>query len=266
MKSATRPPLTALYVPGDRPDRFSKAAGSGADVVILDLEDSVAPERKHEARAHVADWLKAEGTSAVRAQVRINSPSTARGREDLDSLPPDTEVRVPKVESPSDIDVIGERPAHALVESAAGIEHIFAIAAHPLVVSIGLGEADLTADLGITDASGLSWMRVRAVVAARAAGLPAPMMTVYADIPDLDGLAESCAAGKGIGMRGRVAIHPRQLPVIARAFAPTQEETAWARDVLSALDEDTRGVAVLPSGAMVDEAMARRARTIIGRG
>jgi citrate lyase subunit beta / citryl-CoA lyase len=249
--------LTALYVPGDRPDRFDKAAASGADAVILDLEDAVAPARRAEAREQVARWIA--GGPEVDVQVRIGS------LDDVAALPADVAIRLPKVESVLDVDAVGARDVHALVETASGVEHAYAIASHPRVVSIGLGEADLAADLGIAEESALAWIRVRVVVAARAAGLPAPMMSAYPDIADLDGLAASCAAGRALGMAGRTAIHPRQVPVIAAAFAPTEAELAWAREVLAALAGADGGVAVLPSGAMVDAAMARRAATLLGR-
>jgi citrate lyase subunit beta/citryl-CoA lyase len=248
--------LTALYVPGDRPDRFDKAAASGADAVILDLEDAVAPAHRSQTREHVATWLA--DRPEVDVQVRIGS------LDDLAALPSDVPIRLPKVESPADVDDVGERDVHALVETALGVEQAYAIASHPRVVSIGLGEADLAADLGIIDESALTWIRVRVVVAAGAAGLPAPMMSAYTDVADLDGLAASCAIGRSLGMRGRTAIHPRQVPVIAAAFAPTGAELAWARDVLAALDGADVGVATLPSGAMVDAAMARRAHDLLG--
>jgi citrate lyase subunit beta / citryl-CoA lyase len=247
--------LTALYVPGDRPDRFDKAAASGADAVVLDLEDSVAPAHRTAAREHVAKWLA--GGPEIDVQVRIGS------LDDLAALPDDVAIRLPKVESGDDVDAVGNRDVHALVETASGVEHAYAVASHPRVVSIGLGEADLAADLGITAESGLEWIRVRVVVAARSAGLPAPMMSAYTDVADLDGLAASCAVGRALGMVGRTAIHPRQLPVIRAAFAPTVEELAWAQEVLAALDGAEGGVAVLRSGAMVDAAMARRARGFV---
>jgi citrate lyase subunit beta/citryl-CoA lyase len=247
--------LTWLYVPGDRPDRFDKAAASGAETVILDLEDAVAPARRAGAREQVAAWLASPRD--VDVQVRIGS------LDDLAALPDDVAIRLPKVESPADVDALGERRVHALIETALGVERAYAIASHPRVVSIGLGEADLAADLGIVDESALAWIRVRAVVAARAAGLPAPMMSAYPDVADLDGLAASCAVGRALGMVGRTAIHPRQVPVIAAAFAPTDAELAWAKEVLAAVDGTDSGVATLPSGAMVDAAMARRARTLV---
>lgn len=246
---------TALYVPGDRPDRFDKAVASGADTVILDLEDAVPPARREAARAAVASWLAEP--PGVGVQVRIGS------LDDLAELPAYVPIRLPKVSTPADVDAVGEREVHALIETALGVENAFAVASHPHVATIGLGEADLAAELGVADESAFGWIRVRVVVAARAAGLPAPMMSAYTNVADLDGLARSCAVGRSLGMRGRTAIHPRQLPVIGSSFAPTPEEIAWAREVLVALDGSGTGVATLESGAMVDAAMARRARDIL---
>ena len=257
-------PGTALYVPGDRPDRFGKAVASGATTVILDLQDAVAQDRKTRARDAVIEWLASGAAEHVDVQVRVNHPATEVGRADLGNLPSPVAIRLPRVASPSDVDAVlaaGHSTVHALIESAAGLEAAYAIASHPAVVSVGLGEADLRADLGVHDEAGLAWARSRTVVAARAAGLPAPMMAAYPSIPDLDGLAKSCARGRALGMRGRTAIHPRQLPTIAAAFRPTNNEIAWAQEVLARLADC--GVAVLDDGSMVDEAMAKQARELL---
>jgi len=251
-------PLTALYVPGSRPDRFDKAVGSGADVVILDLEDAVAADDKPAARDAVRSWL-ATVTSPV--QVRVNAPGSAHLEADLAALPPGVPLRVPKVESPADLDTLGDRDLHVIVESALGVERAFDLARAPRVRSLCLGEADLAAELGLDGDEGFAWIRSRVVVAARAAGLPAPMMSAYPQVTDLDGLAASCAAGRRLGLVGRTAIHPTQIPVIRAAFAPTGAQVAWAREVLAVLDAD--GVGRLADGSMVDAAMARRAARIL---
>jgi len=251
----------ALYVPGSRPDRFDKAATSGADVVILDLEDSVAPAAKATAREAVARWLSARATAhAVAVQVRVNPPGSGDLADDLAALPDDVALRLPKVATPENLDVVADREIHAIIESALGVEHAFAIAAHPSVRSLALGEADLTAELGLDGEDAFAWVRSRVVVAARAAALPAPLMSAYSDLRDLDGLAASCAAGRSLGFRGRTALHPAQVPVILRAFAPTEAEVAWARAVVDALR--VSGVARLADGSMVDAAMSRRAQAI----
>jgi citrate lyase subunit beta / citryl-CoA lyase len=265
--------LTALFVPGDRPDRFTKAVHSGADAVIIDLEDAVAPERKADARAAAVDFLSGY-SGPVPVHVRVNGLETAESAADLGALAGLSAlagVRLPKVQSPQDVHEVAARlpgvPVHCLIETALGVEGAFAIAtAGPTVAGIGLGEADLRGDLGVTDDAGLAYARSRVVVAARAAGLPPPAMSVYPDTNDLDGLAASCRAGRALGFLGRSAIHPRQLPVIAAAFRPTGGEVARARAVLDALAEAAaagRGTAVLPDGRFVDRAMEPGARRIL---
>ncbi len=249
-----------LYVPGSRPDRFEKAVATGAGV-ILDLEDSVADEDKPAARAAVARWL-ATTTYDGELQVRVNSTRTAEFWFDLASLPAQVDLRMPKVESPTDLEPVADRRVHAILESAAGVENALAIARHPSVVALSLGEADLGAELGMDGEEAFDWVRSRVVVASAAAGLPAPMMAAYPAIRDVEGLAESCRRGRRLGMRGRTAIHPSQVPVIRSVFAPSAQEVAWAERVLAALARS--GVATLDDGSMVDAAMAKRARAILG--
>lgn len=250
--------LTALYVPGDRPERFERAAASGADRVILDLEDAVAPEARPAAREAVVEWLRSH-----HAEVRVNPAGTDDLAADLDALREVVQaIRLPKVESPNDVDALITalgRPIKicALIETAVGVETAYDIARHPAVTAIGLGEADLSSDLGVTADEALQWIRTRIIVAARAAGLPPPMQSVWTRLDDEAGLEASCRAGRALGFRGRTAIHPRQIPVIIRAFRPTPDEVAYARAVLVALDASA--VTALPSGAMVDEAMRRAA-------
>lgn len=247
----------ALYVPGSRPDRFEKAAATGAEV-ILDLEDAVEAGAKDEARTYVADWV---ARARAPLQVRVNRPGSVELAADLAALPRDVPLRVPKVERPEDLAGLGGRPLHVLIESALGIENLLSIATTEGVATIALGEADLAAELGLDGEDALGWVRSRLVVAARAAGLPAPMMAAYPALSDLDGLAASCDVGRRLGMRGRTAVHPAQLPVIRSAFAPRADELDWARAVLAILDRG--GVARLSDGSMIDAAMARRARAIL---
>ncbi|PWR13204.1 CoA ester lyase [Micromonospora sicca] len=263
--------LTWLYVPGDRPDRFAKAVASGADAVILDLEDAVVAGRKAYAREAVAEFLSEP--QAVPVQVRVNELAGPDVDGDLAAVagaPGLAGLRLPKVESPATVAALAARvdtPLHPLIESAVGLEAAYDIAgAHPAVASLGLGEADLRSDLGVADDDGLLWARGRVVVAARAAGLPPPAMSVYANVADLDGLAASCAAGRRLGFLGRAAIHPRQLPVIAEAFRPAEREVARARELLAAVaDAQARdsGTVVLPDGRFADRAMVAAARRVV---
>jgi citrate lyase subunit beta/citryl-CoA lyase len=283
-----------LYVPADRPDRVAKALASAADVVLVDLEDAVAPPRKAEARGNAARLLggpaggaggaggersseRADvGVASARAvQVRINHGSTPWHADDvamLAALPPGVGARVPKVEAADEVRALAEalpgRALHLLVESALGVERAFEVAtASPQVASIGLGEADLRSDLRVDGDDGLTWARSRVVVAARAARLPPPHMSAYTNVRDLDGLAASCRAGRALGFCGRTAIHPEQLDTIRAAFLPSEDEVAAAREVLERVGSaavEGVGVVALADGTFLDVAMVERARWVLG--
>jgi citrate lyase subunit beta / citryl-CoA lyase len=249
----TAPLLTWLYVPADRPDRVEKAIASRAHAVIVDLEDGVAAAAKDEARANLATLLGSPRGKPV--FVRVNAGSVA-DLEAVAGLALDG-VFVPKVERPEDAPE-GLR-VHALLETALGVEAAFAIASHPAVRGISLGESDLRSQTGALEA-GLDWARARVINAAVAAGLPRPPQSVYPHVRDLDGLAASCRRGRELGHLGRAAIHPDQLAVIERAYLPTAEELETARATLE------RALGLLPDGAFVDPAMEGAARTIIELG
>ena len=266
-------PLSWLYVPGDRPERFTKAAASGAHVVIVDLEDAVVADHKDLARREALAFLSDAAPASV--EIRVNRADTAAGREDLAALT-DTAalraIRLPKITSPADVAFVANAlparttPLCCLIESAVGVENAFAIASAPRVASIALGEADLASDLGTADPAGLTWSRSRVIVAARAAGLPAPAQSVYLDIGDLDGLLRTSRAGRALGFRGRAAVHPRQIPIIHEAYRPTEQELTDAAAILDALArarDSGLGVIALSNGHMVDEALRRRAEDVV---
>ncbi|MFI6032488.1 HpcH/HpaI aldolase/citrate lyase family protein [Amycolatopsis magusensis] len=257
--------LTWLYVPGDRPERFEKAAASGADVVLIDLEDAVAPAGKDAARATVAEYLARPHDGPPR-HVRINDGD--RGRADLAALaglPGLSGVRLPKVESTARLDALpGDFPVHVLIESARGLAAMDEIAAHPRVAGLGLGEQDLASALALTAPEALDHLRLRAVLAAAAAGLPAPAMSVHANVRDDDALLRSTRRGRDLGMFGRSVIHPRQIPVVRQAFAPTDQEVARAREVVRAAEAaGARGAIALPDGTFVDQPIVDRARRVL---
>ncbi|TLS39776.1 CoA ester lyase [Streptomyces montanus] len=257
-------PLTWLYAPGDRPSVVAKALRAGADVVIVDLEDAVARERKEYARAATAELLSEPPPLPV--HVRVNALDTPQGDADLRSLlplPGLSALRLPKVTSPAQITRTAERtaglPLYALLESALGIERAYAIAtADPSLRGIALGEADLRADLGVREEAGLDWSRARVVLAARAAGLAPPAQSVYPDVRDLAGLAVSCAHGRSLGFLGRAAIHPDQLPVIEHAYLPSLEEIASAEEIIKAAATEP-GAQALPNGRLIDTAVVAAA-------
>jgi citrate lyase subunit beta / citryl-CoA lyase len=247
-------PLTWLYVPADRPDRVEKAIASRAHAVIVDLEDGVAPAAKADARANLPALLGTRREKPV--YVRVNAGNAAE-LELVAGLEVEGVV-VPKVERPEDVPA--DLRVTALIESAAGIEAAYEIAQHPQVEGISLGEADLRSQTGVLEA-GLDWARGRIVNAAVAAGLPRPPQSVYTDIRDLDGLAESCRRGRALGHLGRAAIHPDQLAVIEQAYRPTSQEVERARATVERLEAG--GVGTLGGGEFVDAAMLGAARQII---
>jgi len=271
-------PIAALYLPATRPDRFIKALVSGADAVILDLEDAVPVEAKDSARVQAVRLLKdrARGRAGTAVHVRINGLVSPWWRRDLEALVdladrrpaarPDA-VRVPKVESPEQVREVaellgGQIPLYCLIESARGLEAAYEIArAHPAVAGVALGEADLAGDLGVTD-TGLDWARARLVVAARAAGLVSPALSAYPRLDDEAGLYATCLAGRRIGFLGRSVLHPKQIPAVIRAFTPDAAELAGAGATLDALGHAeilAGGTAVLADGSFVDRAMAQSA-------
>ena len=258
------PIVTGLYVPGDRPERFDKAVATGAQLVILDLEDAVADAKKADARLAVAAWLRSRVADDTVIQVRINAG------EQLDlvalaAVDAPFEIRVPKVESVSDLDAVAwavaGHPLTALFETASGVERSLGLAEHPSVTRLALGESDLASDLGTRALEAIDYARMRVLFAARAAGLPAPMLSAFPGIRDLEGLRTDTERGRDLGWVGRTAVHPSQLPVIADVFRPDAAQVAWARSVLAATRDG--GVTTLANGDMVDGAMVGRAQKIV---
>jgi citrate lyase subunit beta/citryl-CoA lyase len=256
------PPLTWLYVPADRPDRVEKALASRAHAVIVDLEDAVAADAKERARADLHGLLSERLSKPV--HVRVNPLESPWGRADLDALARlagVVGVSVPKVERPDQARAVLELVplrVHCLIESALGVEHAFSIAAEDGVTGISLGEADLSAQTGARG-DGLDWARARIVNAACAAGLGRPPQSIYPDVRDEEGLARSCARGRELGHLGRTAIHPAQLPVIERAYLPSQAEVERARELVDAFAGQDAGALALPDGRFVDVALLRAA-------
>jgi citrate lyase subunit beta/citryl-CoA lyase len=254
-------PRSWLYVPGDRPDRIGKALAGPADAVVVDLEDAVSAAAKDSARRTVLETL-----ASSPAFVRINAPGTEAGEADLRALASAdglAGVRVPKCEDPGEVrrvaDALGA-PVYLLVESALGVENALRlVTAHPLVAGISLGEADLRADLRVRGSEALVWPRSRVVVAARAAGLPSPVQSVWTAVRDLDGLRASTVEGLDAGFFGRSVIHPAQIPVVHEVCAPDPDETAWAREVLASGESAW----IDHNGQFVDAAIVARARWVL---
>lgn len=249
-----------LYVPGHRPDLVAKAIAGPAEAVVVDLEDAVPAAAKADARG-IVGTLSADKPLWVRmhddADVDVLAGATIDG------------VRVPKATDPDAVASLAERigrPLHLLLESALGVERAFALAsAHPLVVMLSLGEADLAADLRVTDRGALEWARQRVVLASRAAGLVSPLAPVWTDLPDLDGLAADSVRARDRGFWGRSVIHPRQIPVVHEAFRVTTDELARARALLDATGSDGESAYRDADGRFVDPAVVAGARAVLDR-
>jgi citrate lyase subunit beta/citryl-CoA lyase len=224
--------------------------------VIVDLEDAVAPAAKEEARANLQDLLGQPREKPVFVRVNAGSAADLEAVAQLELAG----VIVPKVDRPDDIPADARAPVHALIESPLGLENAFAIASHPDVQGISLGEADLRSLTGALEV-GMDWARGRIVNAAVAAGLARPPQSVYPQVRDLEGLVRSCRRGRVLGHLGRTAIHPDQLPVIEEAYLPTRNEVEAARATIEQLKG--AGAGTLDGGAFVDAAMLGAAAQVL---
>jgi citrate lyase subunit beta / citryl-CoA lyase len=277
-----------LYVPGDQAHKLQHALASGADAIIADLEDAVAPSAKANARRTVADWLATQlDGDHPELWVRVN-PAARLLADDLKVAvgPAMTGICLPKTHTPEQLRSLGELLAAAerqaglaegavkvvpLLESAAGILSARAIAQEPRVWQLGLGELDLCAEVGIqpsADERELLPVRVQVVLASAAAGLVPPIGPVSTDFRDLAALRRSTEGLRRLGFGSRWAIHPTQVPVINQTFTPTPEQLEAARRLVEryngALDQGV-GVCVDEDGHMVDEAVVRAARRTLAR-
>ncbi len=264
-----------LYVPASDPRRVEKALASEADAVVLDLEDAVAPNRKAEARENVAEALRSRLDKPV--FVRVNALGSPLFVQDLGAVAgPDLfGIRLPKTENPEQVRRVAEAleasgseaGIQCLIESALGLELAFEISrSHERVTNVSLGEADLSADLGVRGEAGLLYARSRVVAASRAARLAGPVQSVYTDVRDLDGLRRSTREGRDLGIVGRSAIHPSQIPIINEVFTPSEAEVAGAEDLLNRLAESAErgtGAFVLENGRFVDKAVVEQARVTL---
>lgn len=270
---AGSPPVDAvtwLFVPGDRPDRFAKATAAGADAVILDLEDAVAPAAKDDARAQVAQWLD---DPARHDWVRINAEATSWHTGDVATLTGRAGlagVMVPKSEDPDHLrrlrEALGPGVAVvALVESALGVHRAVELARSGGVDRIAFGSIDFAGDIG-ADGSWDSMLAARSalVLASRLGGLPGPIDGVSTAWRDPEPLLADVAAARGLGFTGKLCIHPAQIAQVAAGFAPSAAEVEWANRVLAA-DREAGGAATSLDGKMVDRPVVATAQGILRR-
>lgn len=264
-----------LFVPGDQPDMLSKADHRGADALIADLEDAVAPSRKEEARNVTSAWLTGEGQTRAQRWVRINPGTT--GVEDLRAIEDAAidGVMVPKVADAGEVarwaglTRAGQpfRKLIVLIETARALRDIDRIASQEGVWQLMIGEADLGADIGMSPGQA-AWqaLRVDVVVASAAAGLEPPIGPVDPDFSSPDRLEAETRNLKEMGYASRAVIHPAQIAPVHRGLAPTPTELGKARELLARYEEALargEGVGVDEEGKLIDEAFMRRARRIV---
>jgi citrate lyase subunit beta/citryl-CoA lyase len=264
-------PRTYLFVPGNRPERFDKALAAGADAIIVDLEDAVAPHDKEASRAHIVQWASAKPDALERVLVRINDAATAWFDGDLECIRQAGigAVMLPKAESSAQIaKVTSMLPAHGavlpIIESARGIQDVASIAAAPGVVRLAFGTLDYAVDLDLTDdEQTLVYPSAQIAIASRAAGIASPVAGVTPSIDDEARLLADLAFARAFGFGAKLCIHPKQIAPIHRAFAPAPDEVEWARRVLAAAAASTGAVQL--DGKMIDRPVLLKAQSIIDR-
>jgi citrate lyase subunit beta/citryl-CoA lyase len=257
--------VSLLFVPGSRPDRFAKAAAAGPDLVILDLEDAVAPADKDTARDHACRWLAAGNL----AMVRINAAGTAWYDDDVAMVrEAGCPVMLAKCESATQVADLAVAlaagvPVVPLVETATGILDAREICAADGVARVGFGSIDLATALGVDPADPTAMLAARSqlVLASAAAGIAGPVDSPTLDVTDEDSWRSDAEHARRLGFTAKLCVHPRQLAAVQDAFAPTTAELGWARAVLESDGDAVTTVA----GSMVDPPVVERARRLLAR-
>jgi citrate lyase subunit beta/citryl-CoA lyase len=270
-----------LFVPGNRAERFNKASASGADAVIIDLEDAVAPRDKAEARRATTAWLSAQHSTRCPVLLRVNAVGSDWFADDMTvaALPGVAGVVLAKTESAADVAAVvasvcregiaGTRIGSAifpLVETARGMWNALDIAQAPGVKQILFGALDFILDMNMdSDGTILNQYRSQLGLASRVAGIEAPIDGVTTSIDDIERLSAESANGRQLGLAGKLAIHPKQIAVINACYSPTEKELLWARKIVAAADR-SNGAAVAVDGNMIDRPVIARATKILASG
>lgn len=256
---------TPLFVPGDRPDRFAKAAQAGADAVILDLEDAVTPDNKDAARAAVAQH-RIDTTAVV---VRINPLEGPLAAADLAALTgvSITGVMVAKAADPATVATLSEKlpgvAIIALIESAAGHAAARALAAVPAVTQLAFGSIDYAVDVGCEETfDALLAARSEVVLASRLANIAPPLDGVTVGYDDPDVLTREARRARSLGFGGKLVIHPKQIEPVRAGFRPDDVELAWARAICEAA-ATAGGGAFSFEGRMVDAPVITKAKRLL---
>jgi len=270
----TLPIRTALFVPASRPERIAKALASGADAVIVDLEDAVEASAKDAARANLANFIAAHPAAHATTplMVRINDAQSPWFADDLDTvrhLPQGSAILLAKAQSAAQVAAAAQtgHPVIPLIETAQGVIALPEIAATPGVNRLTFGALDLGLDLGLTPDSAaaqtvLDHVRSQLLLHNAAAALAAPLDTVFPAIQDEAGLTHHATRARDMGFGGMLCIHPAQIAPVRAAFAPSEQELAWANRILAAAQDNPAGAFRL-DGEMVDAPVIARARRVV---
>jgi citrate lyase subunit beta/citryl-CoA lyase len=264
-------PVSYLFVPGNRPERFAKALAAGAGAIVLDLEDAVAPADKAAARQAIADWVAGAGVAPERLVVRINDTLSPWYADDLAMIQAAgiKQVMLPKTEFAEQVKMtIAGTAADVvvlpLVETARGINNVESIALADGVQRIAFGTLDYAADLNLSgDERGLIYSYSKIAIASRSAELAPPIAGVTPNLDDPGRTEADFAFARAFGCTAKLCIHPKQVEIVERLSRPTEQEVAWAEKVLAAAENSAGAIQV--DGKMVDRPVVLKAEAIIAR-
>jgi len=266
-----------LFVPGTRPERFVKALDSGADAVILDLEDAVPEDEKEHARSAIrAAWPQFTAEQKKRLVLRSNSPGTKFYAADL-ILAQELDIAcllIPKSESLDQINgaaqILPNTAIVPMIETAIGLDQLKELANSNQVLRLALGNIDLQADLGMVcdlQETELQIARYQIVLASRLAKIAPPIDGVTPSTDDIDRIHADAQRAKRMGFGAKLCIHPKQVAAVKTAFMPSKEEVSWAQRVIEA-DKASKGGAIKLDGRMIDRPvvlLAQRTLAIAGK-
>jgi citrate lyase subunit beta/citryl-CoA lyase len=261
-----------LFVPGTRPERFSKALDSGATAVVLDLEDAVPEENKEDARNAIRSaWPNFTDDQKNRLVIRTNSPGSKFYAADL-ILAQELNVScilIPKSESMDQINgaalILPNTAIIPMIETALGLDQLREIANSNQVIRLALGNLDLQADLGMVcdqDETELQTARYQIVLASRLAQITPPIDGVTPSVDDTARISNDAQRAKRMGFGAKLCIHPKQVDIVKAAFMPSEEDLAWAHRVVEA-DQTSKGGAVKLDGRMIDRPVVLLAQRTI---
>lgn len=263
-----------LFVPSIYPERFIKALQSGANQIIIDLEDSVEDAKKEVGRKNIVDFSSQCAKNNDKFLIRINETQSTEFQKDLSLISTIKKsntivgIVLPKAQNYEDIDKLSKfkLPVIPIIESALGVENLDDIARHPSVLALSFGSLDMTLDLNLQEGEGknfiLNSIRTQIVLKSVKYNLLAPINGVYPDIKNIDGLKEDLLFAKSMGFGGSLCIHPNQVIPINELFSPSAEQIAWAKEILS-LRKSSNDIIFNHNGMMVDLPVIKKAEQIL---